>query len=166
MKNRYLKIGIRPTLLILSIFVLPGCQDIDHIFSNFSNRIEGGWEFDRVIFRKSWAIDGDGVTGDYRNLVFNFYEDGFLTLEYVDDSGNVKIDEGEWDTELDKDCYNDGDGGNCERTRYFYLTLYEPENGIFDRNNIWEITYLGTNKLKARQQVGNGVFRYKLRQRY
>ena len=166
MKNLYLKIGRRSVLLILTLSALLACQDIDHIFSDFSNRIEGSWEFDRVRFRKSWAIDGDDVTRDYRNLIFNFYDDGFLTLEYVDDSGNLKIDEGEWDTELDRDCYHDGDGENCDRTRFFYLTLYEPENGIFDRYNIWEITYLGTRKLKARQNTGNGVFKYKLEQRY
>ena len=163
MKNLYLKTGQRFAILILSISALSACQDIDHIFSSFSNRIEGAWEFDRVRFRESWAIDGDEVTRDYRNLVFNFYDDGFLTLEYADDFGNLKIDEGEWDTEVDQDCHNND--GNCDRTRFFYLTLYEPENGIFDRNNIWEITYLGTHKLKARQNTGDGVFRYKLEQR-
>ena len=164
MKNLYLKIGQPSTILLLFASCFFACQDIDHIFGSFSDRIEGTWEFDRVRFRESWAIDGDEVTSDYRNLVFNFYDDGFLTLEYVDDSGNLKIDEGEWDTEVDRNC-ND-DGGNCDRNRFFYLTLYEPENGIFDRNNIWEITYLGTRKLKARQDTGDGVFRYKLEQRY
>lgn len=162
MKNLYLKFGLRSAIFILVLSILSACQDIDHIFSNFSNRIEGGWEFDRVKFRESWAIDGDEITADYRNLVFNFYDDGFLTLEYVDDSGSLKVDEGEWDTEVERDC----GGENCESTRLFYITLYEPENGVFDRYNIWEITYLGTRKLKARQRVGDGVFRYKLEQRY
>lgn len=166
MKNRYIKIGVRPVLIILTISICSACQDIDHIFSNFPNRIEGTWKFDRVKFREYWAIDGDEITGDYRNLLFNFYQDGSLTLEYADSQGNLKLDEGEWDTEVDRDCYYDDDGDNCERTRYFYITLYEPENGIFDRNNIWEITYLGSRKLKARQNAGGGIFKYKLEQSY
>ena len=164
MKIRYLKTVLRSAFFILVFSSLWACQDIDHIFSDFSNRIEGRWEFDRVIFRESWAIDGDQITGDYRNLIFNFYDDGFLTLEYPDESGNLAIDEGEWDTEVDRDC--DHGGGNCDRIRFFYITLYEPQNGIFDRYNIWEITYLGTRKLKARQNNGDGVFRYKLDQLY
>lgn len=165
MKRLY-KLQVKRPLLIFSLLIIvSSCQDIDHLLSNFPNQIEGSWEFDRVTFRKSWAIDGDEVTKEYRNLVFNFYEDGYLTLEYVDSQGNVKIEDGNWEAEIDKECYYDDDGGDCDRKRWFYISIYDAENGIFDHHT-WEITYLGTQKLKAKETVSDGVYKYKMIQRY
>lgn len=165
MKN-LLTLNYTKLILILSLIIaLSSCQDVDHILSDFPNKIEGTWDFDRVTFRKNWEIDGRIVTREYRDLVFNFYEDGYLTLEYVDSRGNVKVDEGSWEAEIEKDCYYDDDGSNCDRDRWFYITIYDAENGVFS-NHTWEITYLGTQKIKAKEIVSDGVYKYKLLQRY
>ncbi len=161
MKTLY-KNPLSSLLLLVVSLTTWSCEEVDFVLSNFPSKVEGSWTFERVKFRRSWAIDGNDITNEYRNMTFNFYSDGEMSLEYADNSGRINIDYGFWSVEKEYDCNG---ATNCDEQRFLHIDINNAGNGLFDYNT-WEITHLGTEKMKAKEEFSFGTYKYKLRQIY
>ena len=82
-----------------------------------------------------------------------------MAIDYRDNSGRIASDLGYWEVEK-YDC-----GSDCDTERYLHFQLDDPQNGYFDYNT-WELTFIGSGKIKAREVLADGTYKYKLGQLY
>lgn len=150
------------TAILGAIFSLSSCEDF-LVFTSFKNRLEGRWYFEKVTYHKEYSFKVENITSDFEDVYFEFERDREMTVEYLDDDGNLIQIDGQWDRQYETDCDSfDDDDSNCDDVSILQIALLQ--NGPLPVSNYtWKVNSLYSEKLVVEEKTINGKIKYRLR---
>ena len=122
------------------------------------DRIIGAWAFEKVTYKKEWALFADNITSEYSGDVIEFFGD--YTAIYEDRSLGEYFD-GDWEIIVDKDYVYTDDGGSSDTEFFVDAIFFDFVNGE-DFRIFGSIDRLNDNRLILEAFDAHGRYRFKL----
>ncbi len=144
-------------LLFVALTITLGSCTKEGIIRRKEDRLIGAWEFDKVFYKKDFALFRDNITHDFRHDIMEFFPD--YTAIY-DDYSLGAVFEGDWALIVDEDYRGDDLDLEFFVQAYFYDFLNMEEFEIFGG-----VERLNRNKLHLQAHDRRGTYTFKLRRR-